>query len=485
MKTILFFAWDVLMLAAAAFAQPNPDTLWTRAYGGSGFDDGKCIEQTADGGYVIAGTTRSYGAGGYDILLMKIDSVGATLWTHTYGGSEDDVPLSFQRTADGGYVITGWIGNIFTRDRNVYVVKTDSLGDTLWTRTYGGSTMSGGASIQQTTDGGYVIAGYVYPNGAEYPDFWLLKTNGEGDTLWTRTYGGSGDDDVYFIQQTTDSGYVMAGNTNSFGAGNQDVYIVKTDARGDTLWTRTYGGPADDWARSAKQTMDGGYIIAGGTSSFGAGSMDSYVVKTNSQGDTLWTRTYGGSGDDMAYSIQQTADGGYVIAGYTTSFGAGSMDFYVLRTNSLGGTLWTRTYGGSSSDVASSIQQTTDGGYVIAGETLSFGAGGDDIYVVKTGPDVLAATPRLILNPSAFTLSCSPNPFNPSTQIAFALPKAGRVSLTVSNLLGQHVATLVNEMQAAGTHAISFDGSALPSGIYVYRLQAGEFVQTKKMVLLK
>jgi hypothetical protein len=190
-----------------------------------------------------------------------------------------------------------------------------------------------------------------------------VKTNSQGDTLWTRTYGGSNWDDANSVQQTADGGYVVAGWTQSFGVGTPtyaNMYLVKTNSQGDTLWTRTYGGSDYDFAYPVQQTADGGYIVAGFTWSFGAGLCDLYLVKTNSQGYVQWTSTYGGSDYDEARSAQQTADGGYIVAGTTISFGAGGGDFYLVKTDSQGDTLWTRTYGGSSWDEAYSVQQTAD-----------------------------------------------------------------------------------------------------------------------------
>jgi hypothetical protein len=189
---------------------------------------------------------------------------------------------------------------------------------------------------------------------------------------------------------------------------------------------------------------------------------------------------------DEAYSVQQIADGGYIVAGLTSSSGAGLSDFYLVKTNSYGEPLWTRTYGGSMGDEAYSVQQTADGGYIVAGYTYSFGAGSYDFYLVKTGPDVSKAEPARNGIPSEYILYPNfPNPFNPSTQMAYALPKTGKVSLKVFNLLGEEVATLVQGMQSAGTHTALFDGSGLPSGIYLCRLESEDFIQTKKMVLLK
>jgi formylglycine-generating enzyme required for sulfatase activity len=268
----------------------------------------------------------------------------------------------------------------------MYLVKTDDSGDTLWTRTYGGSWDDVAHFVQQTTDGGYILAGYTYSFGAGNNDFYLVKTNPLGDTLWTRTYGGGYDDRAYAVQQTADGGYIVAGWTWSFGAGWTDFYLVKTSPLGEPIWTRTYGGSNWDLAYSVQQTSDGGYIMAGETSSFGAGTYDARVVKTNSQGDTLWTRTYGGSSYDGAYFLQQTADGGYILAGYTNSFGAGTptgSNMYLVKTNSLGDTLGTRNYGAVGNDAANAVQQTADGGYIVAGGTNSY----TDFWLVKTGPE--------------------------------------------------------------------------------------------------
>ena len=383
--------WTVLLmlvLAQVSFAQPNPDTLWTRTYGGSGRDEARSVQQTADGGYVLAGYTSSFGAGGYDFYVLKTNSQGEPLWTRTYGGSRDDYAVSVQQTADGGYIVAGITGSFGAGSEDFYLLKTNSLGDTLWTRTYGGSSFDEAYSVQQTADGGYIVAGETWSFGAGGWDFYVVKTNPLGDTLWTRTYGGSDYDWAHSIQQTADGGYIVAGWTSSFGAGYDDFYLVKTNSQGDTLWTRTYGGSSSyDYAYSVQQTADGGYIVTGTTYSSGAGLEDFYLVKTNSIGDTLWTRTYGGSNGDWAYSVRQTADGGYIVAGGSYSFGAGAEDFYLVKTNSSGDMLWTRTYGGSSYDRASSVQQTADGGYIVAGPTWSFGAGGADFYLVKTGPE--------------------------------------------------------------------------------------------------
>jgi hypothetical protein len=191
-------------------------------------------------------------------------------------------------------------------------------------------------AVQQTTDGGYIVAGGTSSIGAGNSDVYLIKTDANGNTLWTKTFGGTGDEYAYAVQQTTDGGYIVAGDTNSFGAGNRDWYLIKTDANGNTLWTKTFGGTAVDYATAVQQTMDGGYIVAGITNSFGAGNADAYLIKADTNGNTLWTKTFGGTDYDTAYAVRQTADGGYIVAGGTVSFGAGTGDMYLIKTDASG-----------------------------------------------------------------------------------------------------------------------------------------------------
>jgi len=271
--------------------------------------------------------------------------------------------------------------NIITFTLIILIVFSGVLFAEGWERIYGGSNKDRGEAVAQTTDGGYIIVGATRSFGAGADDVYLIKTNAYGDTLWTHTYGGSGGDWGYSVAQTKDGGYIIVGTTFSFGAGGPDIYLIKIDAYGDTLWTRTYGGKIVEFGYSVAQTKDGGYIIAGETWSFGAGAPDVYLIKTNAEGDTLWTRTYGG---DRAYSVAQTTDGGYIIVGETESIGAGKSDVYLVKTNSEGDILWTRTYGGSGGDRGYSVAQTIDGGYIITGRTKSFGASKMDVYLIKT-----------------------------------------------------------------------------------------------------
>lgn len=246
----------------------------------------------------------------------------------------------------------------------MYLVKTDADGRIVWSRTYGGPENETGYSVLQTADGGYIIAGAW--DGAS-----LIKIDWEGTLVWRRTYGGPGSDWGSSVRQTADDGFIIAGGTTSYGAGQRDVYLVKTDPDGRMLWNRTYGGPHYDAGQSVQQTTDGGYIIVGGTASFGEYDPgDVYMTKIDLEGQVLWNRTYGGSSGDVGYSVQQTTDGGYIITGETSSFdvdGNPDSDVYLIKTDQEGRLIWDRTYGGSNADGGQCVQQTTDGGYIIAG----------------------------------------------------------------------------------------------------------------------
>ncbi len=377
-----------------ALAQaPAPETAWTKTFGGSNYDIGNSVQQTSDGGYIIAGNTQSFGAGLSDAWLIKTDASGNKVWDKTFGGSSWDVGSSVQQTKDGGYIIAGYTGPWY----DVWLIKTDSSGTLEWDKTFGGTAgaYDYGYSVQQTSDGGYIIAGYTQSFGAGDWDVWLLKTDASGNKVWDKTFGGSDEDYGYSVQQTSDGGYIIAGITKSFGAGDADVWLLKTDSSGNKVWDNTFGGSDVDYGYSVQQTSDGGYIIAGFTKSYGAGWRDVWLLKTDSLGNKEWAQTFGGSSYDEGSSVQQTSDGGYIITGYTIPFGAGRSDHDVLliKTDSSGNKVWDKTSGGSNEDYGKSVQQTSDGGYIVAGGTESYGAGNSDVWLIKVGKNYAPTQP--------------------------------------------------------------------------------------------
>ncbi len=451
----LVFPQLIVSLFMLVFATSAPAQMsWWRTYGGTNDDYGSSVQQTSDGGYIVAGSTYSFGAGGQDVYLIKTSASGDTQWTRTYGGTGGDYGQSVQQTSDSGYIVAGETWSFGAGGQDVYLIKTSASGDTQWTRTYGGTGDDVGNSVQQTLDGGYIVAGYT-TGVSGCADVYLIKTNVSGDAQWTRTYGGTGDDVGNSVQQTSDRGYIVAGFTSSFGAGHFDVYLIKTNASGDTQWTRTYGGTSWDWGLSVQQTSDGGYIVAGFTSSFGAGWDDVYLIKTNASGDTQWTRTYGGTGGDYDQSVQQASDSGYIVAGITSSFGAGWEDVYLIKTNASGDKQWTRTYGTDSDDAGYSAQQTSDGGYIVTGQTNSFGAGNYNVYLIKTDANGNAGaeepTTPLLKNLRT-ALRVQPNPFSSFARV----PGHEAESFILSDVSGRKVAVSKGDRV----------GEGLPPGVY-------------------
>jgi hypothetical protein len=272
-----------------------------------------------------------------------------------------DYATSVSLTADGGYIVTGYTDGTSLGMDDIYLVRLNSSGDTLWTKVYGGTNKEYGRCVIQTADGGFAVCGETQSYGMFKNDVFLLKTDSSGTLLWAKTYGGNDEDYGYSLKQTADGGYIIAGKTKSFGnaAGYEDIYIIKTDASGTLQWTKTYGGTSDDAAFSVSLTTDGGYIVTGeeGSSEYGI-----LLMKLNASGDTSWVKTirgnYGGYG---GYDVKQTADGGYVITGYATTPGFGSYDMFIVKTNTNGNVSWAKGFGSSSLDESRSVIQTADG----------------------------------------------------------------------------------------------------------------------------
>jgi len=387
MKKVLFTL--LVSIPFFGFTQDFDNT-----FGGDSLDIGYSVQQTIDGGYIITGSTESYGNGGSDVYLIKTNANGDSLWTKTFGGAGGDYGSSLQVTSDGGYIITGRT-EYANGDKDVYLIKTDANGDSLWTKTYGGTSVDFGLFVKQTTDGGFIIAGATESFGNGGRDAFLIKTDSIGIEQWAQSFGGTAFDVGNCVQQTTDGGYIKIGGTNSFGNGNRDAYLIKTDGNGVEQWNQTFGGVDFDLGSNVKQTTDGGYIITGRTVSFGAGNKDVYLVKTDASGVEQWYQTFGGSAFDLGTCVDQTTDGGYIICGGTDSYGAGARDVFLIKTDGNGVEQWNETFGGSSFEIANSVQLTSDGSYIIIGGTESFGAGDRDVFLIKKqGNNTSIITPQ-------------------------------------------------------------------------------------------
>jgi hypothetical protein len=415
MKDLRWIILVACLVAGVAFAQA-PDTLWTRVYGGSGNEAAVAVQQTADSGYILVGSTSSFSAGIQDFYLLKTDVNGDTIWSHLYGGATKDQALSVRQTSDGGYIMAGVTDPAGSDSGNVYVIKTDSMGNVTWPHTFGGSYYDAGTCVRQTSDGGYIVAGATGTSIIDLANALLLKLNSSGAQSWSHNYGGLGADLAASVEQTSDGGYILAGFTAPFLSLIGDMYLVKTNSSGTLTWSRTFGGDSLDIALSLCLTYEGGYILAGLTQSFGAGGSDAYVVKTNSSGDSLWTRTYGGSGDDYASSIQRTSDGNYIIAGGTTSFGVSGSAAYLIKINGSGDTLWTKIVDEPGTDAAAAVQQAFDGGFIAAGGTNSSGPDSSNVWLFKLMEctDFTPLEPQVVVSLSGEDIQLSWNPITQS-----------------------------------------------------------------------
>ncbi|MGD2245199.1 MAG: hypothetical protein PVI11_01500 [Candidatus Aminicenantes bacterium] len=356
---------------------------WAKLYGGSNDDWANSVQQTSDGGYIAAGYTESFGEELSDIWVVKLSFAGDTEWQRTYGGLQNEEAYSIQETSDGGYIVAGYTDSFGLGNTDIWVLKLTPEGDIEWQRTFGGSGDDWANSIQQTSDGGYIIGGSSDSFGNGEVGFLVIKVSSKGNVEWQDIYSPFVNGYLRSIRETSDGGYIIAGHISPSLNNSFDLLIFKLDSMGLIEWQRYFGGSQNDWANGIQETDDGGFFVAGYTESFGAGNLDFWVLKLTSIGRIDWEKAYGGSGDDWANSAQQTSDGGFIVAGASDSFGAGFSDFWLLKLSSSGNIEWQKPYGDTGDEAAFSIAQTDDGGYVVAGNTDSTSAGDLDIMVLK------------------------------------------------------------------------------------------------------
>jgi len=323
--------WDLWLIKTDSAGNEE----WNKIYGKEGNDFGQSVQQTSDGGYIITGQTSSYGIGNSDVWLIKTDDSGNEVWNKTFGGSESDEGSSVQLTSDGGYIIAANTRSYGAGNMDAWLIKTDNTGNEEWNRTFGGIGNDYGKSAQQTLDG-YIIIGDTQSYDAGYGDVWLIKTDSLGNEKWNKTFGGTRSDQAQSIQQTSDEGLIIIGYTQSYGGLDDDVWLIKTNESGHEEWNKTYGGSNEDRGQCVQETSDDGYIITGSTMSYGAGDSDVWLIKTDTSGNKEWSKTFGGSSRDYGQSVQQTTDGDYIIVGYTEIYEVGDFDIWLMKTDGSG-----------------------------------------------------------------------------------------------------------------------------------------------------
>jgi len=352
---------------------------WQKTIGGEDYDGANCVISDTDCGCLIAGSTQSFGAVESDVYIIKIDSIGDTMWTRMYGKESSDKAYSVCETSDNCYLILGSSLSLGV-GRDIYLLKVDSLGDTIWTKNYGIANNDERSYILNAFDDGYIIV------GSSQSFIYIQKMNQFGDSIWTKTidkYYSSGG----FSAATTSAGYYLTGWTMLSALGNYDVCIAKTDLNGDTIWVRSYDNNSYwEFGCSIVATPDGGCIAAGQTADLDhGGNADFYLIRLDSLGDCVWIKTYGGDRDDEAFSIKAAYDGCYIVCGRTKSYGAGEFDVILIKIDNSGNVIWRKTYGTVEHEYAYSVDVACDGGYIVAGNCRRNSQW--DVYVLKTDPN--------------------------------------------------------------------------------------------------
>ena len=432
----------ILSVLSALGVKASAQISFQKTYGDSIVNDnGQSIIQTSDGGFMIVATRFTTGNWIESLFLIRTNSVGDTLWTKrikeptvNYSGAQ------VIQTFDGGFAITGFKGGGITFVP--YLLKIDSSGNILWNKTYLWFADEHINSIVQTPDSGFLLAGYLY-NGNNLVYF--IRTDSVGDTLWTKSYGEAFyNASVYSVRIADDGGLIATGSIQDANTQDVDAFLFKTDSLGNVQWAKGYGDIGYDYAQQVDVTSDSGFVIAAVTYSFGAGLADFFLIKTDASGTPQWAKTYGGSSDDRSEAVRQTADGGYLFTGESASFSFGNFDGYMIRTDSNGDTLWTRTVNGLQNNEGYSMVLTSDSGFVITGTYLNLFSNNDVLLLKSDASGMLGCE----AGSSATTVA------NPLTQVvnhhmSFSPSSPSVISHILDVSSGARVETICDPVQIA------------------------------------
>lgn len=492
MKALLTF----LSLAAplCLCAQPVPDTLWTRTYGTLSADVAYHIMQTTDGGFLLTGTHDQFDPQIYAVkTTANGEQQWARVYAlPPLGEFSDEWAVGGGSLAGGGILLAAScvyyepVGpNEYASRATGCLIRCAANGDTLSSALVAGRGNALFTHLDVVADGGFIITGLTFDTDTttDEHDVLLVRLDAAGSVLWWSAIPTAAPVYPACVRAVGD-GFVVAGESVSLAHGDSDGFLMKTDGAGDTLWTRTYREPANETLRSVRALPDGGFVLVGQVLSSEENGEDMWLVRADAEGNLLWQWTYGGIGSERGYDVQPLADGRLVVLGDTTVNASLDVDVCLLITDAQGRPLTCRRYGGPDGDVAQSLTPTADGGFAAAGWTWSHGNGSDDFYLLRFALPT-AADEDAGLYPSSFHLSASPNPFNAVTRLTFELPRAAHVTLTVYDVTGRLSAVLINSLIPAGAHETLFDARALTSGVYFVHMRAGEFAATRKVLLVR
>jgi hypothetical protein len=382
---LLIFYLSVFAIGQSEKTQ-KVNIIWKKLFGGTQREIGWSCLKTNDNGFVVGGLTRSFGAGEVDAYIIKTDHRGKEQWSKTVGGTKADLVVSIKLTSDNGFIAGGYTTSYCSGRRSFYLIRLDSRGNVKWEKSYCSKGDDRGLCVIANKSKEFLICGDRTISDTKSNDVLLLKTDDEGILLWERTFGGKDLEVGTNVIQTQDNGYVIGGHTQSLDSGNEDILLIKTDSKGNQVWRKTFGGPGKEFIHGTSgliQSSDGGLVICGVTNSFGKGKDDYYIIKTSRQGETLWQTYFGGINDDHPLSIIEVEDGDFLIAGYTKSFGSSDRNSHILRIDSQGKEKWSALLGGPEFNCALCLQAVNKDEYVICGETVNNSKGERDAYLMK------------------------------------------------------------------------------------------------------
>lgn len=479
-KYIILYQMLLFIALNCLSAKINAQVTFQKVYPSLYDQDGLDALPTSDGGYIIVGMTTNDVFNDIDMYIFKTNNSGEIVWTKTYGGALPDYASCVLKASDNNYFVLGYSQSFSAGDYDTYLLKINSAtGDTLWTKTYGSYGNEQGREIVPTSDGNYMIVGYTDGLATSNYEAYLTKINNNGDVLWTQTYGGTGNEFGSSVKECSDGGFIMIGNTDSYGQGSSDAYIVKTNSTGGTLWTKTYGGALYDEGIFVHANNDGSLLFCVRDSSSGAGDIDIRIIKTDSNGNDIWNKLYGGDKKDTGKMIQPTTDGGYVIAGHSRSFGWVNPDMWIIKIKSDGDTLWTRHYGGADHEHCYSVRQTSDGGFMAIGHTESFSSTNEIMFLKLNPAGQLGATVGIEEIISG-KLNVYPNPSCGMMYIDLKDPQLNGSALIIRNTIGE---IIYSETISASGGKKSIDLNGQAPGMYLLTIQSPDNLITKKISL--
>lgn len=361
----------------------NAQKIFQKTFGGVADDLANAVLQTNDGGFLIAGTSKSVGAGGSDVILLKLNSNGDSVWTKTFGGSLDDEANTLENTADGGYIISGNTWSYGAGTRDMFLIKLDSTANLQWSAAYGGPGGQTCNAAHQLPDGGYILAGSSDNFGAGNFDYYLVRADSNGNFKWGQTFGFFPQEFCYEVGLMADGGFLLSGQMVGTGPNTSEYFVVKTDSNGFQQWSKTYGGTESDLCYAACLTSMGGVIKTGSSTSFNQGFTGMYNVMCDSLGNLIWANKLGTTHGEVGNCILPVS-GGYIISGYGNFTSQNSFDAFLTKIDDYGSPIWSKAYGSTGLDFSAAVQPTTDGGYILVGYSKSFSLSNWDFYVIKT-----------------------------------------------------------------------------------------------------